>query len=73
MHYDENLNLQHVENPSVSWVISDIKRQTHSSNESDENGGKTSLIYDGSECDIRFMLKTQVGFVGLCYIAAEVE
>lgn len=63
--YDADLKLKHVENPSVSWAISDIKRQANGIQETSESANKDSLDYDGAECDIRFMLKTQVGSVDL--------
>lgn len=63
--YDTNLNLVNVENPPVSWTISDIKRFHDKS----MNG------LDESECDIRFMLKTQAScstrLCCLCYNCRE--
>ncbi|GMH41422.1 hypothetical protein BSKO_09332 [Bryopsis sp. KO-2023] len=54
--YDNQLNFRHVENGALSWVISDIKRECPL-----PAGGhmKEGDELDGSECDIRFMLKTE--------------
>lgn len=49
--YNSELSLLDVDNPPVSWIISDIKRYQD----------RSKIGLDESECDIRFMLKTQVG------------
>jgi len=54
--YDHMLGMKGIETSPIRWIVSDIKRAPRSDDVD---------VIDGNECDIRFMLKTQVSLICL--------
>ena len=53
VYFDKDLQLQYVRNTDVRWLVTDVKRSFQTS-------GRQETSLTGTECDIRFMLRTLV-------------